>query len=80
MVANTAVKKPRGRPKGSGKPRILTQKEIQAEMSINREGKYTFTSQRCNCVFYSYIMGAAMFCKHKNPLSARKIDDLPEMK
>jgi len=71
-VYDMVLKRGRGRPKGSTKKTLRERRKAME----NPEGKlYTFRSpnNKCDCVFYSDIMGSAMFCKHKNPMMGRKI-------
>ena len=69
------IKKKRGRPAGSKnkKRTVKTLKEQRNDMSQPLNKPFMFTSDSCDCVYYSTIMGSAMFCKHKNPMMGRKV-------
>lgn len=64
------------RTKGSknGVRKARTLKELRNDMTVPLDKPFKFTSPDCDCVFYSTIMGAAMFCKHKNPMMGRNND------
>ncbi len=76
QAAGLAAKK-RGRPKGS-KNKTAKTKRVKAveEQPLHikplTQGQFKFTSELCDCVHYSDVMGCGMFCIHKNPLMARK--------
>lgn len=68
----TELKK-KGRPKGSkNKKKVPTLAQRRSAVLEPIGKKFKFTSDLCPCVYYSEIMGAAMFCIHRNPLMARE--------
>lgn len=66
-------KKKRGRPKGSKNTTSKKSLVRHTELSTPKAGSYTFRSvgNLCDCVYYSSVMGSAMFCIHKHAMSAR---------